>query len=173
MTIIENAVADLIRAELRLTSADNGDPCQQCGAMLDYTWRVKDGNIEHIAKLIAALPLQDGQDLGAERRAIADETRRYASHYPAHSDGRNTFVMLADWIEARGASAGWRPIETAPKEAFAVEFGLWNADTKRWNWLTHGAWDPDRKCWSDWQPIEPTHWRPIGEPHLLAEEGKS
>lgn len=37
----------------------------------------------------------------AERDAISAEARRYASHYPQSSDGRNTFVMLAEWIENR------------------------------------------------------------------------
>jgi hypothetical protein len=37
----------------------------------------------------------------AEREAIAAEARRYASHYPQGSDGRNTFILLAEWIEAR------------------------------------------------------------------------
>jgi hypothetical protein len=39
----------------------------------------------------------------AEREAIAAEARRYASHYPQGSDGRNTFILLAEWIEARAA----------------------------------------------------------------------
>lgn len=39
--------------------------------------------------------------LMAERKAIADKAREYAEHYPPHSDGRNTFVLLAEWIEAR------------------------------------------------------------------------
>lgn len=38
-----------------------------------------------------------------ERKAISEEARRYASHYPQGSDGRNTFILLADWIDARGA----------------------------------------------------------------------
>jgi hypothetical protein len=39
----------------------------------------------------------------AEREAIAAEARRYASHYPQGSDGRNTFILLAEWIERRAA----------------------------------------------------------------------
>ena len=41
-----------------------------------------------------------------ERDAIASEARRYASHYPPASDGRNTFILLAEWIEARSNSDG-------------------------------------------------------------------
>ena len=44
--------------------------------------------------------------LNNEREIIAIEARRYASHYPAGSDGRNTFVMLADWIEGRFETLG-------------------------------------------------------------------
>jgi hypothetical protein len=42
--------------------------------------------------------------LGREREAIASKAREWAAHYPEASDGRNTFVLLAEWIEARGAS---------------------------------------------------------------------
>jgi hypothetical protein len=40
-----------------------------------------------------------------EREAIANEARRYAGHYPQSSDGRNTFILLAEWIEARPVRA--------------------------------------------------------------------
>ncbi len=39
--------------------------------------------------------------LDAERAAIAAEARRYAEFYPQSSDGRNTFVMFAEWVEDR------------------------------------------------------------------------
>lgn len=35
-----------------------------------------------------------------ERERCEQETRRYAGFYLPHSDGRNTFVMLADFIAA-------------------------------------------------------------------------
>ena len=34
-----------------------------------------------------------------ERDRIAAEARRYAGFYPEASDGRNTFILLAEWIE--------------------------------------------------------------------------
>lgn len=40
----------------------------------------------------------------SERNAIADEARRYAAFYPQSSDGKNTFILLAEWIEAREAT---------------------------------------------------------------------
>ncbi len=40
-----------------------------------------------------------------ERQAIASEARRYAEMYSESSDGRHTFLILADWIEARAALA--------------------------------------------------------------------
>lgn len=52
MTKREDIVVEIIRKELRLVTADNGETCQECGETLDQTWRVKDGNIERIAKLI-------------------------------------------------------------------------------------------------------------------------
>lgn len=35
----------------------------------------------------------------AAMKQVAEESRRYASHYPQASDGRNTFVLLAEWAE--------------------------------------------------------------------------
>lgn len=32
-------------------------------------------------------------------QTIAAEARRYAEMYQPNSDGRNTFVMFADWVE--------------------------------------------------------------------------
>lgn len=40
-----------------------------------------------------------------ERETIAAEARRYASQYPQSSDGRNTFILLAEWIESRSAQS--------------------------------------------------------------------
>ena len=42
--------------------------------------------------------------LAKERDTIENEARRYAEHYPPASDGRNTFILLAEWIEARNHS---------------------------------------------------------------------
>lgn len=36
-----------------------------------------------------------------EREACAAKAREYAAHYDAGSDGRNTLIMLAEWIENR------------------------------------------------------------------------
>ena len=54
------------------------------------------GGKEYIRKDVADAAVK------AEREAIAAQTRQYASHYKQGSDGRNTFVILADWIDARG-----------------------------------------------------------------------
>ncbi|CAN7301136.1 hypothetical protein LJR221_001498 [Agrobacterium tumefaciens] len=39
--------------------------------------------------------------LDAERGNVAREARRYASFYPEASDGRNTFIMFAEYVESR------------------------------------------------------------------------
>lgn len=39
--------------------------------------------------------------LTRERMAIADRAREIAGHYQEASDGRNTFVMFAEWVEDR------------------------------------------------------------------------
>lgn len=36
-----------------------------------------------------------------ERNACASKAREFAEHYPQSSDGRNTLIMLAEWIENR------------------------------------------------------------------------
>ncbi len=53
----------------------------------------------------------DSAALDAERNIIALEARRYASFYPEASDGRNTFVGFAEWVELR---------QERPKEVFTV-----------------------------------------------------
>lgn len=35
---------------------------------------------------------------------IEAEARRYAEMYQPHSDGRNTFVIFADWVASQSAS---------------------------------------------------------------------
>lgn len=42
--------------------------------------------------------------LADEREAIAVEARRYAAFYPQSSDGRNTFIMFAEFVERRSLS---------------------------------------------------------------------
>jgi len=54
-----------------------------------------------IAILAAVTPLIEAKALANEREEIASQARRYAGYYLEGSDGRNTFVMLAEWIEAR------------------------------------------------------------------------
>jgi len=44
-----------------------------------------------------------GADVDHQRDFLAMEARRYASHYPEASDGRNTFIMFAEMIEDRAA----------------------------------------------------------------------
>ncbi len=39
--------------------------------------------------------------VAAERDACAAKAREFSEHYEQGSDGRNTFVLLAEWIEAR------------------------------------------------------------------------
>ena len=39
--------------------------------------------------------------LEQERDEIAQKAREWAAHYSEASDGRNTFVMFAEWVEAR------------------------------------------------------------------------
>ena len=39
--------------------------------------------------------------VAAERAACAAKAREFSEHYEQGSDGRNTFVLLAEWIEAR------------------------------------------------------------------------
>lgn len=40
-------------------------------------------------------------DLSAEREVIANKAREWAAYYTPHSDGWNTFILFAEWVEAR------------------------------------------------------------------------
>jgi hypothetical protein len=60
--------------------------------------------LSDIARKIRDLASSDpapGDQVAEERGAIAAKAREFAAHYPQSSDGRNTFIMLAEWIEAR------------------------------------------------------------------------
>lgn len=65
----------------------------------------KDAEIEALQFRLNAVEhsVRVGSDVDHERDFLAMEARRYASHYPEASDGRNTFVMFAEMIEARAA----------------------------------------------------------------------
>jgi hypothetical protein len=45
--------------------------------------------------------LMIGAAVASEREACAAKAREFSEHYEQSSDGRNTFVLLAEWIEAR------------------------------------------------------------------------
>jgi|GEM_PF-6412689 len=49
----------------------------------------------------------------AERlsKEIAEKAREYAAHYPEASDGRNTFIIFADWIDTRRDDEAWPSLE--------------------------------------------------------------
>lgn len=67
----------------------------------------KDADIAALQLRLTAVEnsVRVGADVDHERDFLAMEARRYASHYPEASDGRNTFVMFAEMIEARAALA--------------------------------------------------------------------
>ncbi len=72
------------------------------GKIVDFIMK-KDNEIEALQNRLAALEhsIRVGSDVDHERDFIAMEARRYASHYPEASDGRNTFIMFAEMIENR------------------------------------------------------------------------
>lgn len=61
-------------------------------------WRLGHRNREALAHVVA-------QALADTRRStlegVATEARRYAGYYPQSSDGRNTFILFAEWCERR------------------------------------------------------------------------
>ena len=48
--------------------------------------------------------LMVGAAVKAERDCCALKAREYALHYEQGSDGRNTFILLAEWIESRASA---------------------------------------------------------------------
>ncbi len=51
-----------------------------------------------------------GETVSTEREFLAQEARRYASHYPEASDGRNTFIIFAEMIERRASPPSQYPV---------------------------------------------------------------
>lgn len=56
---------------------------------------------DHVKRILAALEAPDAGVAAELVEAIAAEARRYAGFYPQGSDGQNTFVMFAEWVEQR------------------------------------------------------------------------
>jgi len=52
--------------------------------------------------------------VAAEREACAKMAREYARCYAEGSDGRNTFILLAEWIERRASGENPTPRGRAP-----------------------------------------------------------
>lgn len=52
-------------------------------------------------QFLAALEAPDAGVVAELVEAIGAEARRYAGFYPQGSDGQNTFVMFAEWVETR------------------------------------------------------------------------
>ncbi len=86
------------------------------GRVTDNLSPLFDATMQELARRV--LQLTPPPDLGAalataleqarkeEREAIAEKARQLADHYPQSSDGRNTFILLAEWIEARTPTTG-------------------------------------------------------------------
>lgn len=100
------------------TEHQNGEPCFVCGTtqtsvdmcrMADTS--IMDEAAAEIERLLARLGTVErgvrlALDVQHERDFLAQEARRYASHYPEASDGRNTFIIFAEMIERRIALNG-------------------------------------------------------------------
>jgi Lar family restriction alleviation protein len=54
-------------------------------------------------------------DIDREREIIAENAREWAGHYAQGSDGRNTFILLAEWIEKRMAGVAEKSGAGAPE----------------------------------------------------------
>lgn len=52
--------------------------------------------------ILSAIEAVDPATISADalRDKIATKAREYAEHYPQSSDGKNTFLMFAEWVEA-------------------------------------------------------------------------
>ena len=66
--------------------------------------------------------------LRAKIGAIEAEARRYAEMYPQSSDGRNTFVIFADWVASRPAP----PVE-AKSEVVESSQPRWEVGKNGWD----------------------------------------
>lgn len=66
-----------------------------------------DAPISYSASLVMAKHiLASDIDRNVLLTKIVSEALRYAGHYPEASDGRNTFVLFAQWIEGMRADVG-------------------------------------------------------------------
>jgi hypothetical protein len=92
--------AHLLESARSMGWADDGE-----GPFNFIVRRAREVAIEDCRARAIAAEQTIAQALQSERDAIENEARRYAGFYKEASDGRNTFILLAEWIEARTAKA--------------------------------------------------------------------
>lgn len=105
---------DKLYARVEAIEAELDDAREELGRLADQLGRYsfKDRAERAEAQLTEARAERDRYK--AQREMIANRSREIAGHYPQSSDGRNTFVMFADWIEALPAPS--LPEEPTNKE---------------------------------------------------------
>ncbi len=67
--------------------------CTVCDASGNVEFEFKENFVSNWNRRAATSAGEAGLEM------IASEARRYASFYPEASDGRNTFIIFAEWIE--------------------------------------------------------------------------
>ena len=85
----------------RLCYVNCGLPADECSCYRDIMSRAGD------PAALAALPEVQAMIAAAEARGMeraAARARVYASNYEQSSDGRNTFILLAEWADAEAAA---------------------------------------------------------------------
>lgn len=82
-------------------SAEHMGDCRICGNVADHPNH--DVDFKARAESAEAEVARLREALEAERTAIASKARFFADFYPTCSDGRNTFILFAEWIEDRAA----------------------------------------------------------------------
>lgn len=87
-----NSVTDALVEKAAKVMADS------LGVPVSRSWL--DSTIRSVLTAIAPDLIAAGRRQGLEEAAT--EARRYAGFYKDGSDGRNTFILLAEWAEAQG-----------------------------------------------------------------------
>jgi hypothetical protein len=81
----------------------DGNPERRCAHGKLFTESCPECGYVHPCGCVAPVPLPDGAGV-ATLNQIAAKAREWAAHYAEASDGRNTFILFAEWVESLSPS---------------------------------------------------------------------
>lgn len=95
--------------------------------------------------------------MSEREKQIAAKAREWAKHYPQSSDGRNTFICFAEWVES---------LPSIPAQGMLVAWRWRPRGAAAWIYNPEAQWLAEHKDEVESEPLyAPTpaqEWKPVG-----------